>query len=104
MLELNMRAIKQAPFSDETGRIADALIIKSIGHPTRLRILVKLDMRECNVKNIWQCLVMEQAIVSQHLAILKKRGIINSNRCGVEMFYKIVNPLVQKIVAALTQK
>jgi len=98
-----MSAIKQAPFSDETGRIADALIIKSIGHPTRLRILVKLDTRECNVKNIWECLGMEQAVVSQHLAILKKRGIIISNRSGAEIFYKIVNPLAQKIVAALTQ-
>lgn len=98
-----MIALKQEPFSDETSRVTDAWIIKTIGHPTRLKILATLDMCECNVKFIRECLGMEQAVVSQHLALLKNRGIINSKRRGAEMHYKIVNPLAQKIVAACTQ-
>jgi DNA-binding transcriptional ArsR family regulator len=98
-----MIALKHAPFTDGTSRVTDAWIIKTIGHPTRLRILATLDMRECNVKYIRECLGMEQAVVSQHLALLKNRGIINCNRRGAEMHYKIVNPLAQKIVVALSK-
>lgn len=62
-----------------------------------------LDMRECNVKYIWKCLGMEQAVVSQHLTVLKDRGIINGERKGTEMHYTIVNPLAQKIVDEITR-
>ena len=98
-----MIAVEQTPFTVATNRIIDASIIKSLGHPIRLKILTLLDMRECNVKKIWECLGMEQAVVSQHLAVLKKRGIISGRRRGVEMLYTIVDPLAQRIIALLTQ-
>lgn len=96
-----MTAVEQSQFNLENDRNTDASIIKSLGHPIRLKILVMLSMRECNVKNIWECLGMEQAVVSQHLAVLKDRGIIDGRRNGVEVIYTIVNPLAQRIVAAL---
>jgi len=96
--------VEHTQFNANNNRKADALIIKSLGHPIRLKILTMLDMRDCNVKYIWECLGMEQAVVSQHLAVLKNRGIIISNRRGAEMLYTIVHPLAQKIVALLTRR
>ena len=88
-----MLAVDQTQFNSNSNRKVDALIIRSLGHPIRLKILTMLDRQECNVKNIWECLGMEQCVVSQHLSVLKHHGIIDGRRNGVEMIYTIVNPL-----------
>jgi len=79
----------------------EAEILKALGHPIRLKIVAGLCARECNVKNIWECLGLPQATVSQHLALLKNKGIIIGKREGAEVRYSVNNPLVKKIVAAL---
>ncbi len=99
-----MLAVDQTQFNSKNNRKEDALVIKSLGHPIRLKILTMLDRQKCNVKNIWECLGMEQSVVSQHLAVLRHRGIIHGRRDGVETIYTIVNPLAQKIIDAVTHK
>jgi ArsR family transcriptional regulator len=99
-----MIAIKQTQFNSINNRKTDASIIKSLGHPIRLKILTMLDMRECNVKHIWKYFGIEQAVVSQHLAVLKKLGIVNGVRRGPEIFYTIINPLAQRIIAVLNNE
>ena len=79
----------------------EAEILKALGHPIRLKIAAGLCAKECNVKNIWECLSLPQATVSQHLALLKSKGIITGKREGTEVRYSISNPLVKKIIAAL---
>jgi len=79
----------------------EAEILKVLGHPIRLKIAAGLCTKECNVKNIWECLGLPQATVSQHLALLKNKGIITGKREGTEVRYSVANPLVKKIIAAL---
>lgn len=98
-----MIAVEQTQFHSNKDSVKDAVIIKTLGHPIRLKILMMLDRSKCNVKHLWECLGMEQAAVSHHLTILKDRRIIDGRRNGVEVIYTIVNPLAQKIVAALTR-
>lgn len=73
-------------------------IMKVLGHPIRLKIVVGLSSAECNVKHIWECLGLPQATVSQHLALLKNKGIIEGTRDGVEVRYAVTHPLAKKIV------
>lgn len=80
---------------------AEAEVLKVLGHPIRLKIVAGLCTRECNVKHIWECLGLPQATVSQHLALLKNKGIIEGKRDGVEVHYSVVHPLAKKIIAAL---
>ena len=80
----------------------EAEILKVLGHPVRLMIVAGLCTNECNVKKIWECLGLPQATVSQHLALLKNKGIIVGKRGGAEVFYSVVNPLAKKIVEILT--
>ena len=96
-----MMSVAHPLFADATKRITDASILRLLGHPVRLKILMTLDMGECNVKNIWECLGMEQCVVSQHLAVLKKHDIITGRRRGAEIIYTIAHPLAQRIVAAI---
>jgi ArsR family transcriptional regulator len=80
---------------------AEAEILKVLGHPIRLKIVAGLCTKECNVKHIWECLGLPQATVSQHLALLKNKGIIEGKRAGVEVHYSVVHPLAKKIISTL---
>jgi len=79
----------------------EAEILKVMGHPIRLKIVAGLCTQECNVKDIWECLGLPQATVSQHLALLKNKGIIEGKREGVKVHYSVVHPLAKKIIIAL---
>ncbi|PLX82879.1 MAG: ArsR family transcriptional regulator [Desulfuromonas sp.] len=79
----------------------EAEILKVLGHPVRLKIVGGLMSQSCNVKKIWECLELPQATVSQHLALLKNKGIIEGRREGVEVFYQVTSDEARRIVGAL---
>jgi len=90
--------IKLKEFSKE------AEILKALGHPIRLKIVYGLlKVGGCNVKNMQECLGLHQATVSQHLIHLKSRGIIDSTRQGLQMIYRVTNPLVKCIVDTIEE-
>jgi len=78
-----------------------AEILKALGHPARLCIVCRLMLKDYNVSHIQDCLELPQSTVSQHLAILKAKGIIKGQRKGVEVIYSIANDDVKKIINAL---
>lgn len=79
----------------------EAETLKVLGHPVRLKIVAGLMSQSCNVKKIWECLELPQATVSQHLALLKNKGIIEGRREGVEVFYQVVSPLAKAIIGSI---
>lgn len=79
----------------------EADVLKVLGHPIRLKIVAGLCTRECNVKHIWECLGLPQATVSQHLALLKNKGIIDGKREGVEVHYSVTNEFAKKIIDSM---
>jgi len=76
----------------------NAQLLKVLGHPLRLKIAVGLVKQPKCVRDIWGCLGLPQAVVSQHLALLKKNGVIAGQRYGVEMHYTVVDPLAKVII------
>lgn len=75
-----------------------ARTLKVLGHPLRLKIAaVILDNKIC-VRDICSCLGLPQAVISQHLALLKANGIIEGRRHGVEMHYSITDPLAVAVL------
>jgi len=88
-------------FDKDKKFISEADVLKVLGHPIRLKIVAGLCTRECNVKHIWECLGLPQATVSQHLALLKNKGIIEGKRDGVEVHYSVVNELAKKIILSI---
>ncbi len=79
----------------------EADVLKVLGHPIRLKIVAGLCNQECNVKHIWECLGLPQATVSQHLALLKNKGIIDGKRDGVEVHYSVINDFAKSIIRIL---
>ena len=79
-------------------------ILKTLGHPLRLKIVAGLVKQPKCVRDIWGCLGLPQAVISQHLAMLKDCGIIEGKRRGVEMHYTVVSPLARIIINFLEEK
>lgn len=65
--------------------------LKAMAHPHRLCILKGLLERKCNVTKIQECLELPQSTVSQHLGKLKAAGIIEGQRRGPEICYRVVD-------------
>lgn len=76
-------------------------LLKAIAHPVRLCIVRGLINQQCNVSTMQQCLKLPQSTVSQHLAKLKSAGIIEGERNGLEVSYKVVNQQVKDIIELL---
>lgn len=68
------------------------LIIRALNHKLRLQIIRLLhDKDEMTVTEIYMKLKLEQSVASQHLAILRRAGIVKTRRDGKYIFYSI-NP------------
>lgn len=76
-------------------------ILKAMAHPVRLCIIKGLLDRECNVTHMQECLKLPQSTVSQHIGILRSKGIIKGIRNGLEITYSVVNEDAKKIIEAL---
>lgn len=101
MIIENFRGLKTMAFNKDMKFTAEAEVLKVLGHPIRLKIVAGLCTQECNVKHIWECLGLPQATVSQHLALLKNKGIIDGKREGVEVHYSVINDFAKKIINSL---
>ena len=68
-----------------------AEISKTLSDPKRLMIVHELRDGELSVGQLGTRLELPQANVSQHLAILRKRGIVSTRREGTTVFYNLAS-------------
>ena len=76
--------------------------LKVCGHPLRLKILCLIERQDSCVTDLWQCLGQSQPVISQHLAVLKEKGIVHSEIQGNKRIYSIVDPFIQRIVSSFS--
>ena len=75
-----------------------ARVCKAIADPKRLLIINELRDRELSVGDLCDALGINQSNASQHLAVLRERGILNARRAGSNVFYSLRS---QKVVQAV---
>ncbi len=68
--------------------------LKALASPRRLEILHRLDQGPCDVGTLAADLGLSQPNVSQHLAVLKAAGLVDAERDGREVRYRISDPEV----------
>ncbi|HEY8803928.1 MAG TPA: metalloregulator ArsR/SmtB family transcription factor [Clostridium sp.] len=77
-------------------------ILKVLAHPIRLCIVKGiLDQGQCNVSHMQTCLKIPQSTVSQHLQKLRYAGVIEGNRKGLEVNYKITDERIIKLINSI---
>ena len=65
---------------------------------TRLKILELLRTGEKCVTDIIPLLGVKQSVVSRHLGVLRRLGIVEARREGTRVFYRLATPLVLQIL------
>ena len=73
-----------------------AEMCKVFSNSTRLEILNLLRDNEMSVTELIKKTKLSQANISQHLSIMKSKGIVISNRNGKKIYYKLINPKITK--------
>ncbi len=63
--------------------------LKAMSHPLRLKILCTLGDQEVSVQDIVEQVGTSQSNISQHLAILRDKGILTSRKDANRVFYKV---------------
>lgn len=73
-----------------------AEVCKSMASPVRLKIMSLLREGEKSVEELRKQLELPKANLSQHLGLLRQRGIVSSRRAGLNIYYKVTNPKMIK--------
>lgn len=78
-----------------------AEILKVLASPRRLEILHRLAEGPCEVGRLADALGASQPNISQHLAVMRAAGVVEAERDGREIRYRIVDPEVMAACAAM---
>jgi len=91
--------------ADDLAAAADRAseFLKSLANPVRLRILCLICDREVSVGDIAEALHVRQSVVSQHLALLRKDGLVSTRRDGQTIYYALADKNVVHVMSALQQ-
>jgi ArsR family transcriptional regulator, arsenate/arsenite/antimonite-responsive transcriptional repressor len=76
--------------------------LKALSDENRLAIVSLLGGGEICVCEIWSALDLPQNLVSHHLAVLKRAGLVSSRKDGLKVFYAIDRACMQKLQSLLT--
>lgn len=83
------------------------LVLRAINHELRRDIIGLLEEKEqMAVTDIYVELRIEQSVASQHLAILRKAGIVSPHRQGKYIFYGLVKErlaLISELITSLSE-
>lgn len=90
--------------ADDARFSAVAELFRSLGDPTRVRIFWLLSHREECVINIAALLDMSSPAVSHHLRSLTQSGLIESRRCGKEVYYKAGDTMQIKLLHEIVEQ
>lgn len=80
-----------------------ASVCKGLADPKRLLIINALRDGEMSVGEICEELDLPQANVSQHLAIMRERGLVNARKDGQFVFYSLTTMKIVEAVDLLRQ-
>ena len=77
--------------------------LKAMSHPLRLMILCKLGEDEFSVQDIVDNVVTSQSNISQHLAILREKGILSTRKAANKVYYKVSDVKTLKLIEMMRE-
>jgi len=86
---------------DEAKYAEAAELLKSLGHPLRLKIVCGLLAGSCTQTRIASCLGIPQSSIAQHLAVLRRAGTVEGRRAGNEVLLSVADARVAEILRLL---
>jgi DNA-binding transcriptional ArsR family regulator len=71
-----------------------ARLLRALANETRLKIIDRLGKGECQVSELVNIIGSDQSTVSKHLATLRNAGVVDDERRGNAVFYRLLTPCV----------
>lgn len=90
---------------DETAAAGLAQVFKALGDPVRLRLVSLIGAREggevcvCDLTSAFE---LSQPTISHHLKVLREAGLIDSQRRGTWVYYRLMPATLERMAAALS--
>jgi ArsR family transcriptional regulator, arsenate/arsenite/antimonite-responsive transcriptional repressor len=90
---------------DETAAAGLAPVFKALGDPVRLRLISLIGAREggevcvCDLASAFN---LSQPTISHHLKVLREAGLIDSDRRGTWVYYRLVPAALERMAALLS--
>ena len=78
-----------------------ARAMKAIAHPLRLKILCVLSDGEVSVQDIVGAVGTSQSNISQHLAILREKGVLKTRKAANRVFYRVSDERVLQLIGSM---
>ena len=78
-----------------------AEIFQALAHPTRIAILELLGGGEASAGELGEKLGVEQANISQHLAVLRSKQLVVNRKAGNQVFYSVRDPILMEVLALM---
>ncbi|HEY2774012.1 MAG TPA: metalloregulator ArsR/SmtB family transcription factor [Candidatus Binatia bacterium] len=96
--------MKRAPTNGDRSvalRRFKAEVFQALAHPTRIHIAECLAEGEQPVSSLMEKIGIEPANLSQHLAVLRAKGLVVNRKEGTQAFYALRDPLLSEILAKM---
>lgn len=77
--------------------------LKAMSHPLRLKILCTLGDQEVSVQDIVDHVGTSQSNISQHLAILRDKGILASRKDANRVYYRVSDARTLKLISMMRE-
>ncbi len=77
--------------------------LKAMSHPLRLKILCTLGENEVSVHDIVNQVGSSQSNISQHLAILRDKGILDARKEANRVFYRVADSRTLQLIGMMRQ-
>lgn len=78
-----------------------ATMLRALGHGARLKVLCELVGGERSAGELVKAAGLSQSALSQHLAKLRKEGIVETRRDGQTIYYRLADPAVARVLDVL---
>jgi ArsR family transcriptional regulator len=80
-----------------------ARALKAISHPLRLKILCVVGGEEICVQDIVDAVGTSQSNISQHLAILRDKGVLQTRKDANRVYYRIADERTLQLIAMMRE-
>jgi DNA-binding transcriptional ArsR family regulator len=98
-----LAAMDATTLAIDTARSRAAAIAKALADPKRLCVVEELAAGERSVGDLSRCIGCQVPNMSQHLAVLRSAGVVESRREGSTVFYRLVDPTILDAYRILQQ-
>ncbi|MDP2785188.1 MAG: metalloregulator ArsR/SmtB family transcription factor [Sulfurimicrobium sp.] len=75
--------------------------MKAMSHPLRLKILCVLGDREISVQEIVESVGTSQSNISQHLAILRDKGVLRTRKDANRVYYRVGDTRTLQLISMM---